>query len=395
MAAIPFPTVTGQSLDPDPLLAERQRTEPTFKIQPAFGGECWLVTRHADVRAMLGDSRFSRAATVDVDVARTQPYIQRAATIVGMDPPDHTRIRTLVSNAFTIRRVDALRPRAQQVVDGLLDDMEKAGSPVDVVAGLATPLPIAMICELLGVPFEDRSRFRGWADTFMTSTGHTVEQVMAAHGELTAYLAEMIDQRRHDATDDLLGALVHARDEGHALSEDELVQLGIALLVGGFETTTSQIAKFVLCLLLNPDQLRLLRDDPSLVPSAVEELLRLVPLAAGTAIAYVALEDVVLGGVTIRAGDAVTASSAAASRDPAVFTQPDELEVQRADNPHLGFGHGRHFCLGAHLARMELQVALGSLVQRFPKLELAVSRDDIAWKTGSAVWGLQSLPVSF
>jgi len=395
MTAIPFPTVATRGFSPDPMLAERQATEPIFKIQPLYGGEAWLVTRLDDVRAMLTDPRFSRAATLGVDVARTQPYPSREATLIGMDPPHHTRIRRLVSGALTPRRIEDMRPLTQRLADQMLDAMAAAGAPADIVTDLAFPLPIAVISELLGVPYADRDLFRGWADTFMSSTGHTVDEIMRAHGELAAYLRELIERRRAEAHDDLLGALVSARDGNDALTEDELVSLGITLLLGGFETTVSHIAKSVLCLLVQPAQLQLLRDDSALVPQAVEELMRYIPIAGGTSIAYIATADVELRGVTIRAGDAVMASTVAANHDPAAFENPNELDVCRRDNPHVGFGHGIHFCLGAHLARMELQVAIGSLVRRFPGLRLAVPADAVRWKTGSAVWGLESLPVAF
>jgi nocardicin N-oxygenase len=391
-----FPTVTEQGLDPDPLLLELLESEPVARVQLPYGEPCWIVTRHEDVRAVLADSRFSRAATVGRDVARTQAVLPIGDSILGMDAPDHTRIRRLVSAAFTARRVAALRARAQEVVDGLLDEMVRGGPPADLIDGLALPLPIAMISELLGVPFADRHRFRAWADTFMTSSGFTVEEVLAAHEQLARYLAELVAQRRAAPTDDLLGALVTARDgDGDRISEPELISLALAILVAGYETTASQLGKFVLCLFRNPDQLARLRERPDLVPNAVEELMRLIPLSAGTSVAYLATEDVEVGGVTIRAGEAVIASTAAANRDASVYDEPARLDVERADISQLGFGHGAHFCLGAHLARMELEAAITSLLTRFPNLRLAVPVDEVEWKVGSSVWGLRALPVDF
>jgi cytochrome P450 len=333
---------------------------------------------------------------VDRDVARTQAVLPIADSSLGMDPPDHTRIRRRLSATFTARRVAALRDRAQEVVDGLLDDMERAGPPVDLVEGLALPLPITMICELLGVPFADRDRFRGWADTFMTSSGFTVEQVMGAHAQISDYLAGMVAPRREQPTDDLLGALVTARDDGDdRITEPELLSLALAILVAGYETTASQLAEFVLCRLCNPDEFARLRQRRELVPNAVEQLMRLIPLSAGTSLAYLATDEVEIGGVTIRTGDAVIASTAAANRDGAAFEDPDRLDVERADIFQLGFGHGAHFCLGAHLARLELQVAIPSLLARFPELRLAVPDDEIVGKDGSAGWGLRALPATF
>jgi nocardicin N-oxygenase len=391
-----FPTVTAQSLDPDPLLLELLDTEPVSRVRLPYGEPCWLVTRHDDVRLVLSDHRFSRAATVHRDVARTTERLPLEDSILAMDPPRHTRIRRLVSATFTARRVTDLRVRAQEIVNRLLDDIERNGPPADLVEDLALPLPIAMICELLGVPFEDRARFRGWADTFMTSSGYSVEQLMGAHAQICEYLADMVALRRAQPTGDLLGALVTARNEDeNAISEGELISLALALLVAGYETTASQLTKFLLALFRHPDQLAMLRARPDLVPNAIEELMRLIPLSSGTSLAYVATEDVVLSGVTVHDGDAVVASTAAANRDPAVFDDPDRLDVAREGIVHFGFGHGSHFCLGAHLARMEMQVAIASLLERFPELRLAVSGDDVPWKDGSAVWGLQHLPVEF
>jgi cytochrome P450 RapN len=391
-----FPTVTEQGLDPDPLLADLRATEPVVRVQLPFGEPVWMLTRYEDVRTMLADPRFSRTATIGTDVGRMSEFFPIEDSILGMDPPGHTRIRRLVSATFTARRMQALRGRAQEIVDALLDGMEAAAQPVDFVQAVALPLPIAMICELLGVPFEDRARFNGWADIFMTSSGHTVEELIDAHGQLAAYLADMIAKRRVEPTDDILGALVTARDEDPSvITEAELQSLLMAILVAGYETTANQLGKFVLCLLERPDQLRILREQPELMANAVEELMRFIPLSAGSQLAYVATEDVEVGGVLIRAGDGVMPSTAAANRDESVFDHADRVDVERPDIFQLGFGHGSHYCLGAHLARVELQVALTSLFTRFPDVRLAVPAREIPWKDGSAVWGLEALPLCF
>jgi cytochrome P450 len=391
-----FPTITKQGLDPDPLLDELRVTEPITRVQLPFGEPCWLLTRYEDVRTMLADPRFSRAATIGTEVGRMSEFFPIEDSILGMDAPEHTRIRRLVSATFTARRMQALRGRAQEIVDGLLDDMEKMPQPVDFVQAVALPLPITMICELLGVPFDDRDRFHGWANIFMTSSGFGVDELLEAHGQLSGYLADLIASRKVQPTDDILGALVALREEDDArITEGELVSLAMAILVAGYETTANQLGKFVLCLLDNPEQLHTLRAHPELIPNAVEELMRLIPLSAGAQIAYLATEDVELGGVLIRAGEGVIASTASANRDEAVFPHADRLDIERPDIFQLGFGHGAHFCLGAHLARVELQVALESLLARFPDLRLAVPATDVPWKDGSAVWGLEALPLSF
>jgi nocardicin N-oxygenase len=300
-----------------------------------------------------------------------------------------------VSREFTARRVELLRPRAQELVDDLLDTIERAGPPAELISQLAEPLPILMICELLGVEYEDRDMFRGWATSFMTSTGRSIEEILGAHDALNQYLADLVAQRREVPTDDLLGALVVLRDEGDALTEPELVNLGIAILVGGFETTAAQIGKSIYCLMTHPAELQKVRDDPALVPAAVEELVRFIPLSSGTSMAWVATDDVELAGVTVRAGETVMASAATGSRDASVFADPDRFDVTREQIPHLGFGHGTHFCLGAHLARMEMQVVINRLFTRFAELRLAVPDDEVPWKVGSSVWGLAELPVTF
>ena len=391
-----FPTVTAQGLDPDPLLAELRMHAPVVRVQLPFGEPVWLLTRYEDVRTMLADTRFSRTQTIGTDIGRMAEFFPIEDSILGMDPPDHTRIRRLVSATFTARRMQALRGRAQEIVDDLLDAMAREEQPVDFVQAVALPLPITMICELLGVPFEDRARFNGWADIFMTSSGHTVEELIDAHGQLTAYLADMIAKRRVEPTDDILGALVAARDDDPTvITEGELQSLLMAILVAGYETTANQLGKFVLCLLERPDQLHVLRQHPDLMANAVEELMRYVPLSAGAQLAYVATEDVEIGGVLIRAGEGVMASTASANRDESVFARADTVDVERSDIFQLGFGHGSHYCLGAHLARVELQVALSTLFTRFPNLRLAVPADQVPWKDGSAVWGLEALPLCF
>ena len=391
-----FPTITAQGLDPDPLLAELRDTDPITRVQLPFGEPCWLLTRYDDVRSMLADPRFSRAATIGTDVGRMSEFFPIEDSILGMDAPEHTRIRRLVSATFTARRMQALRGRAQAVVDDLLDAMAATPQPVDLVQAVALPLPITMICELLGVPFDDRERFHGWANIFMTSSGFSVEELLDAHGQLTGYLAELIASRRAQPTDDILGALVAARDDDDSvITEGELVSLAMAILVAGYETTANQLGKFVLCLLDTPEQLAILRAHPELTANAVEELMRFIPLSAGAQIAYLATEDVELGGVLIRAGDGVIASTASANRDENTFPHADRLDIERSDIFQLGFGHGAHFCLGAHLARVELQVALESLLRRFPDLRLAGPAGDVPWKDGSAVWGLEALPVCF
>ncbi|WP_378731359.1 cytochrome P450 [Nocardia brasiliensis] len=383
-------------LDMDPLYAKLRREEPISRVRLPYGGEGWLVTRYADAKLVLADPRFSRAATVErEDIPRTTPQPAARNSLLSMDPPEHSRLRKLVAKAFTARRVEQLRPRAQQIVDQRLAEIEASGPVADLVQSLALPLPVTVICEMLGIPTEDQHRFREFSDTVLSTTAHTSEQITDARTALEMYLAELVAQRRRQPTDDLLGALVAARDNDDRLSEDELVNLGIGLLIAGHETTANQIANFTYLLLTEPAHWELLRGKPELVPGAVEELLRYVQLGSGGAFARVATEDVRIGDVTVRAGEAVIVNTQAANRDEGVFDHPDELDLTRTSNPHMAFGHGVHHCLGAQLARLELQVALSSLLRRFPTLRLAVPVEEVPWKTGLLVRGPKALPVTW
>ena len=385
-------------LEIHPLFEQLRRDEPISRVHLPYGGDGWLVTRYEDVKFVLADPRFSRAVTVDrEDIPRAVPQPSRANSLLSMDPPEHSRLRKLVAKAFTSRRVDLLRPRAQQIVDERLDEIERTGAPADLVANLALPLPVTVICEMLGVPPADQHRFRDFSDAILSTTAYTAEQIAAARSERETYLAEVVAERRAapDTGDDLLGALVAARDNDDRLTEQELVQLGITLLIAGHETTANQIANFTYLLLSTPGQWEALRADPDLVPGAVEELLRYVQLGSGGAFARVATQDVEVGGTVVRAGEAVFVNIQSANRDESVFHDPAELDLTRRHNPHIAFGHGVHHCLGAQLARVELQVALGSLLHRFPRLRLAVPAEEVPWKTGLLVRGPVALPVTW
>ncbi|MBM0257139.1 cytochrome P450 [Micromonospora sp. 4G55] len=360
-----------------------------------FGEPAWLATRHADVRTVLGDPRFSRAASVGRDEPRNSPR-QTDTGILQMDPPEHTRLRRLVAKAFTARRVEELRPRTRAVAEELVGAMVAAGPPADLVAHLATPLPIRVICDLLGVPVTDQDRFHTWSEAIVSTTSLPPEVAESYVEQLLGYMAGLIAQRRTAPTDDLIGAMVRARDE-HAdrLSEEEVVRLAAGLLAAGHETTVTQIPNMVYVLLTEPDGWERLRADPALVPTAVEELMRFIPLGATAAFPRYALEDVELGGELVRAGEPVVVSIHSANRDERVFADPDRLDLGREVNPHVGFGHGVHHCVGAQLARMELQVVLETLLRRTPGLRLAVPESELTWKSGLLVRGLTAMPVSW
>ncbi|MDA3647653.1 cytochrome P450 [Saccharopolyspora indica] len=392
--AATYPFGPGTQVDPEPEYGRFRREQPVAKVKLAFGGEAWLVTRYADVKAVLNDSRFSRAATVEAKTWISQSGPEGASLVI-MDPPEHTRIRTLVAKAFTARRIEALRPRIQQITDEMLDGMERAGQPADLIAHLSLPLPVAVICELLGVPFDDHQKLRTWSETIMSSTAFSAEETGAAYGQLAGYLAGLIAQRRERPTEDLLGALVVARDEQDKLSEQEMISVALTILVAGHDTTASHIGNSTYALLRRPDQWALLRDDPALLERGVEELLRYLALGVSSGLPRVATEDIELGGVLIKAGDSVIPSITAANLDEDVFDAPDRIDLTREHNPHIAFGHGIHHCLGAQLARVELQVALSTLARRFPDLRLAVPEEELSWKTGLLMRGFRELPVTW
>ena len=390
-----YPFGEPDRLNLHPMYAHLREHEPLARVRMPYGEESWLVTRYADARTVLGDPRFSRAVSVDRDEPRVAPHTGDGG-ILAMDPPEHTRLRRLVAKAFTMRRVELLRPRVEEIADGLVDAMLAAGTPVDLVEEFAVPLPVTVICELLGVPATDRARFRVWSEAVVSTTALTPAQIIEYRDSLEAYMAGLVERRRREPTDaDLLGALVRARDEGDSLSEEEMVQLAVGLLVAGHETTASQIPNFVYTLLTHPEVLDRLRRRPDLVPDAVEELMRWVPLGAASAFPRYATEDVELSGGVVPAGDPVLVAVAAANRDGRAFADPDRIDLTRGRSPHIGFGHGVHHCLGAPLARLELEVALATLLRRLPGLRFAGPEDAIPWKAGLFVRGPKALRLSW
>ncbi|QSY50297.1 MULTISPECIES: cytochrome P450 [Streptomyces] len=388
---------SAERLDMDPRYAWLRLTEPVARVTMPYGGDAWLVTRHEDARTVLADPRFSRAAAAGRDIPRSTPLPdQQNASLLSLDPPEHSRLRRMVTKAFTHRRVSAMRPRVQEIVDGMVDRMTETGPPADLVSALAWPLPLTVICEILGVPAEDHGLFRDWIDRSVALSADDPETIKEADNALFSYISGLVERRRAAPADDLLGQLVVARDEGDRLSELELVVFGVNLLIAGQETTANELGNFLHTLLSRREHWEALTADPSLIPSAVEELLRHIPLEAsvgGLGFPRVALEDVGLGGRTVRAGDTVVVPNASANRDGSVFDRPDELVLDRERNPHLTFGHGAHHCLGAPLARLELQVALETLVRRLPSLRLDVPADEVAWKANRMMRGPEALPV--
>ncbi|MER5546761.1 cytochrome P450 [Streptomyces sp. NPDC002589] len=386
-----YPFNSSQDLALSEAYEQARDTPGLLRVKLPYGEPAWLATRYADARLVLGDQRFSRALGLEHDEPRSSAG-QRDGGILRMDPPDHTRLRSLVAKAFTVRQVEKLRPQIKELTAALLEEMEAAGPPVDLVDRYALPIPVAVICRLLGVPEEDRPLFRVWSDAALSTSSLTAEEFDRNREELRAYMARLIDAHREQPRDDLMTALIEARDHDDRLSELELVDLCVGILVAGHETTATQIPNFVLTLLDHPQALDRLRAEPLLITGAIEELLRFVPLGSGAGQPRYAKEDIEVGGTLVRAGEPVLVAIGAANRDALRFTEAGALDISRSGNAHLGFGHGVHHCLGAPLARLELQEAIGALVARFPRLHLA---GDITWKTEMLVRGPRVMPVAW
>jgi cytochrome P450 len=383
---IPFPDAFR--FDPGPSWARLRDEAPLTRVRTPAGDVVWLVTRYDDVRTVLTDPRFSRAGTVAPGAPRVAVSSPLPGTLPTTDPPEHTRLRRLVSAAFAYRRVETYRPWIRELAGELADGLGAGGAPADLRAALALPLPIRVICRLLGVPYSDRDRFREWTELAYSMVPAEADRVRAAMAALTRYLAGLVAAKRADPGDDILSELV-ADPAGP--SSDELTAFGLNLLVAGHETSANQITGFVATLLRDPALWDRLVAEPDLVPTAVEELLRHTRLSE-TGQLRVAVEDVALAGGTVRAGEGVLAAIASANRDPRAFDRPDEVVLDREPGRHLAFGVGPHFCLGAHLARVELAEALSALLTRYPTLRLAVPADALAWRR-VLVSGVDALPV--
>jgi cytochrome P450 len=399
--------------DPQKYFARLREERPVAPVDLPGGRREWLVTRYEDVRAALADPRLAkdpRKLYADWEPDPMRAMFERH--MLNLDPPDHTRLRRLVQKAFTPGRVSALRPRVEEIATALLDATEaiaaKSGDGVvDLLDQFAFRLPITVICELLGVPVRDQDDFRRWTSALLTDDEqpqHEGEEQEAPRGAARAmfdYFSRLIEAKRREPGEDLLSALVSVRDSaamdqgagsGDALTEGELYAMVFLLLVAGFETTVNLIASGTLALLTFPDQMTRLREAPSLLPAAVEELLRYAnPLNHATE--RFTVEDLPIGGAVIPKGEWVTLVTSSANWDSDRFADPDVLDLSRDATGHLAFGHGIHHCLGAPLARLEGEVAFGALLPRFPGLSLAVPAAQLRWRSSSLFHGLASLPV--
>ncbi len=383
------------ALDPAPEYAELRGRCPVAHVRLPSGDQAYLATSFESARTVLSDPRFSRAATTRPGAPRVGPAPQTFPSLLNMDPPDHTRVRGIVAREFTARRVEGLRGLIQGHTDRLLHRLTLLEPPVDLVQEYTLRLPVLVICDLLGVPVGDRERFSSYSSGWLSTGAGSAEEMRAAQAGLRGYLAELVAAKRVLPDEGLLSALVAASDSDDGrLSEEELLFLGIGILVNGHETTAKQIANGVLAVLTQPDARAEALSGPDGLNRTVEELLRLYP-PGDEGLLRIALEDVELDGTLVPAGSAVLPGIASGNRDARQFADPDRIDPGRDATAHLTFGHGPHFCLGGPLARVELRIALGSLLERFPTLRLAVPLSEIPRATGLLVHGVSALPVTW
>ncbi|HET6707172.1 cytochrome P450 [Amycolatopsis sp.] len=390
-----FPMTRTCPFAPPPAYAEIREEEPVTRVRLPDGKQAWVVSRHEDVRTVLNDRRFS-ADRQHPDFPQLVPGFRRPddeRTMITMDAPEHGPARKAVLGEFTVRRMEALRPRIQEIVDERIDALLAGPKPGDLVETLSLPVPSLVICEMLGVPYADH-------DFFQTHTAKLIkrdtppQERRAAVEAVREYMSDLIAAKEDNPPDDLLGRqIVKLREEG-TYRRASLAATGFLLLVAGHETTANMISLGTVGLLENPDQLALVRDDPGKTLDAVEELLRYFTIV-DAATARLCVEDVEVGGQLIRAGEGVLALGYAANRDPGAFAAPDDLDIERGARHHVAFGFGPHQCLGQNLARMELQIVFDTLFRRIPGLRLAAPVDDLPFKDDAAIYGLYRLPVTW
>ncbi|GAA1255887.1 cytochrome P450 [Sphaerisporangium rubeum] len=393
---VTYPMTRENPLDPPPEFGRWREEDPVRPMVFGDGHAGWLAVSHSAVRAVLADPRFStRADLLHLPVGRR--LIQEARRILPgfflrLDPPEHTRFRKLLTGQFTVRRMKQLEPRIEKITVDRLDAMESGGAPADLVKDFALPIPSLVICELLGVPYADHDRFQRDSRTLL-SFDSTPEQVRAALDDLTDYLTDLV-VRKHDDSGDPGDGLISGLIAGGGLTAEEITGVSVLLLIAGHETTANMLALGTYTLLRHPDQLAALRENPGLIDTAVEELLRFLTIVHVGPV-RAALEDLELEGRPIKAGQNVALSLASANRDPARFGDPGTLDITRDALGHVTFGHGIHQCLGQQLARIEMRIAYPALFRRFPGLRLAVPPDQVSFRSKMAVYGVHALPVTW
>jgi cytochrome P450 len=394
----PGTRAAGCPFDPPPAIQGLQEQTPLTRVRIPNGATPWLVTRYADQKALLADPRISsdpRHPGYPSPLPSGRLAEEGAPiSFILMDDPEHARLRRMLTAPFTIKRVEAMRPGVQKVVDDLIDELLAGPNPVDLVQAFALPVPSLVICQLLGVPYSDHDFFQDSSNVLINRETSAAEKA-AASKSLLLYLDNLIGHKLENPGEDLLSGLVE-RIEAGELSRQDAAQMGVLMLIAGHETTANMIALGTLALLEHPGQLALLREsgDPKLVASAVEELLRYLHITHNGR-RRVALEDIEVAGQVIRAGEGIIMANDIANRDPSVFSDPDRLDLERDDRRHVAFGFGVHQCLGQPLARMELQVVYGTLYRRIPTLRLAADLADIPFKHDGSVYGVYELPVTW
>ncbi|MFI6901780.1 cytochrome P450 [Nonomuraea sp. NPDC050394] len=391
-----FPLPRRCPFAPPPEYDRLRAEEPVSKVRLPTGGTAWLVTRYEDVRTVLSSPVFSADGTRPgfPTLLPGQAQVLRRPPFIRMDPPQHTFYRRMLIQEFTLKRVKTMRPGIQATVDRLLDGMLAQSPPVDLVGEFALPVSSLVICQLLGVPYDDHEFFQSRSKVGVSGAS-TAEQFATALGELRGYMDGLITRKQDEPGDDLLSKLVteHLEPAGE-LRRDELLMMCLMLLNAGHETTANMIALGTVALLEHPGQLAALRENPGLLPGGVEELLRYLSIA-DLVTTRIAAEDARLGGIRIHAGDGVIALLAAADWDPAVFPEPGRLDLHRGDRRHVAFGYGVHQCLGQNLARAELEIAFATLFARIPTLRVAVPVGELPYKHGNLAYGLHELPVTW
>ncbi|MGP3960989.1 cytochrome P450 [Nonomuraea sp. 3N208] len=400
LAGLELPVERGCPFAP-PAEYERLREQaPISKVRLTSGGEAWWVSGHEEGRAILADRRFSSDRRKDgfplfnLDAATLQQLRRQPPLMIGMDGAEHSAARRPVIGEFTVKRLAALRPRIQDIVDHFVDDMLATDRrPIDLVQALSLPVPSLVICELLGVPYTDHDFFQSRTAVVVRRTSSS-EDRRRALAELRAYIDDLITRKESEPGDDLFGRQIARQRQAGTLDHTGLVSMAFLLLTAGHETTANMISLGVLGLLNHPEQLALITADPGKTPMAVEELLRFFTIADAT-VSRVATEDVQIGGVSIKAGEGVIVSSLSANWDPSVFENPAELDLERGARQHLAFGFGPHQCLGQNLARLELQIVFDTLFRRIPTLRLAAPVEELAFKTDAVIYGAYELPVAW
>ncbi|MFG2352773.1 cytochrome P450 [Streptomyces sp. NPDC048521] len=390
----PWPALDLTGTDFDPVLTELMREGPVTRVQlPNGEGWAWLVTRYDDVRRVTNDPRFSREAVMATTVTRLAPHFIPDPGAVGfLDPPDHTRLRRSVAAAFTAKGVERVRDEARAMLDELVDELLKNGPPADLTAAVLSPFPIAVICELMGVPSGDRHRMHLWTQLILSSA-HGKEVSEKAKREMSAYFSDLIGLRENSTAEDVTSLLGAAVGRGEVALE-EAVGLAVLLQIGG-EAVTNNSGQMFYLLLTRPELAEQLRDEPRTRPRGIDELLRYIPHRNAVGLSRIALEDVEISGARIRAGDPVYVSYLAANRDPDVFPDPETIDLSRNPNPHVAFGHGPHYCPGGMLARLESELLVDALLDRVPGLKLAVPPDQVPFRKGALIRGPEALPVTW